>query len=70
MRFFFDSGVCEKRFLFYSVVLMCSPPLPRVFNVEDDGGAGAPAQKGNLFSLAANHPSLHTTNIEEKGEGL
>ena len=66
----FDSGVCEKRFPFVLQAargFSCPSPLSSMLK---DGGASTPTQNGNLFSRAANHPCLDTTNIEVKGEGL
>ena len=65
----FDSGVCEKRFPFDSLLFMYTPTLPPSRQCWRDDGAAAPVQKGNLFSQASSPSRLHAINIDEKGEG-
>ena len=67
---FFDSGVCEKKFLLKSAPRVFAPTLPPTVNVEEMAVALVSRKKVIFFSQAPCHSHIRTINIDETGEGL
>ena len=63
MLVFVHSGVCEKRFLLYPVLLVVLLPLPPLFNVEEMVVQLRPRRKG-IFFAGGRPPRRHASNIE------
>ena len=67
--FFVNSGVCEKMFLFYSVLRLCSPNLPHVFNVDEMAVQVRPRRKGIFFRRQYDTPLFTPPTLKRGGKG-